>query len=63
MTCRLIFFKQWLKKKEIYVFFFNLSKTLRKEPKHFDKSINGLKKIKKKNHTKIQDQPRNKKSS
>jgi hypothetical protein len=61
MTCRLIFFKQWLKKKEIYVFFFNLSKTLRKEPKHFDK--NDLKKIKKKNHTKIQDQPRNKKSS
>jgi hypothetical protein len=49
-------------KKKIYVFFY-LSKTLRKGPKHFDKSINGLKKIENKNHTKIQDQPRNKKSS
>jgi hypothetical protein len=49
------------KKKRDICFFFNLSKTLRKEPKHFDK--NDLKKIKKKNHTKIQDQPRNKKSS
>jgi hypothetical protein len=51
------------KKKRDICFFFNLSKTLRKEHKHFDKSINGLKKMEKKNHTKIQDQPRNKKSS